>query len=289
LSPRAFAPLLLACFALSGATSLTFEIVWTRLLGHVFGSTTLALSTVLAAFMAGLALGSALGGRVADRLRFDPLWAYAACEAGIAALALAIPPLVQGTPEANAWLWLRLGDAPTILALARFAICAGLLLAPTTLMGATLPILARVRVRTGADLDRAGGRVGGLYAVNTAGGMIGAYAAGFWGLYALGLRDLNGLAATGALAVAGLASLLALARRGATAAPAMAERAAPPDARDSVPPVVSPADARLVLVAYAASGALAMALEVLFFRSLALVLGSASQSYTLCSRCSCSA
>src|SRR5262249_47417686 len=57
------------CFVLSGATGLIYEVLWARMLGLVFGATTLAVSTVLAAFMGGLALGSALAGKFAQRIR----------------------------------------------------------------------------------------------------------------------------------------------------------------------------------------------------------------------------
>src|SRR4030095_7047969 len=72
-----------ACFILSGATGLIYEVLWVRLLGLVFGGTTLAVSTVLAAFMGGLALGSALAGRGAARLK-RPLRFYGLAEIGIA-------------------------------------------------------------------------------------------------------------------------------------------------------------------------------------------------------------
>src|SRR3990172_11029602 len=165
--------LLLLCFFLSGASGLCLEVVWVRQLTHVFGSTTLAISTVLAPFMGGLALGSWLGGRYADRTRRGALASYALCELGIAACALAIPLVLGGYPEANAWLWRRLGDSPTLLALARFALSGLVLVAPTTLMGATLPILARHVVRTRADFGVLGRRVGTLYAANTAGAVFG--------------------------------------------------------------------------------------------------------------------
>jgi spermidine synthase len=71
------------CFILSGATGLIYEILWARMLGLVFGATTLAVSTVLAAFMGGLALGSALAGRLAPRLK-KPVSAYGWMEIGIA-------------------------------------------------------------------------------------------------------------------------------------------------------------------------------------------------------------
>src|SRR5262245_44190829 len=95
---------LLACFFLSGASGLVFEMVWTRLLTLVFGSTTLAVSTVLTAFMGGLGLGSYVAGRMADRLR-DPVRAYAAAEAAVGVYALAVPSLVTFYPALNRWLW----------------------------------------------------------------------------------------------------------------------------------------------------------------------------------------
>src|SRR5262245_53561853 len=81
---------ILICFFLSGASGLVLEVVWTRELTLVFGSTTLAISTVLSVFMGGLALGSWLMGRLADRVA-DRLRAYALAEAGVGLYALAVP------------------------------------------------------------------------------------------------------------------------------------------------------------------------------------------------------
>src|SRR6266511_5972743 len=78
------------CFVFSGATGLIYEVLWARMLGLVFGATTLAVSTVLAAFMGGLALGSALAGRVGAKIR-RPVRAYGLLEIGIALYALAVP------------------------------------------------------------------------------------------------------------------------------------------------------------------------------------------------------
>src|SRR5512138_462770 len=99
----------LSCFFLSGASGLILELLWTRMLTLVFGSTTLAVSTVLTAFMGGLGLGSFLAGRVADRLR-EPVRAYAAAEATIGLYALLVPAVVGHYPQLNLWLWDTLGD-----------------------------------------------------------------------------------------------------------------------------------------------------------------------------------
>src|SRR5258706_10867048 len=68
----AFPVALGVCFFLSGAGSLVLEVVWTRLLRLVFGTTTLAISTILVAYMSGLGLGGLLGGRLVARAREDP-------------------------------------------------------------------------------------------------------------------------------------------------------------------------------------------------------------------------
>src|SRR5436190_9856401 len=104
----------LACFFLSGASGLILELLWTRMLTLVFGSTTLAVSTVLTAFMGGLGLGSYLAGRLADRLR-DPLRAYALAEAAIGAYALLVPLVVGAYPHLNQVLWLHFGDRYALL------------------------------------------------------------------------------------------------------------------------------------------------------------------------------
>ena len=78
-------------FFLSGASALVYELVWQRLLNLVFGVSTLSVSSVLAAFMGGLAVGGLLFGRWADRTR-NPLRLYAGVEAAIGLTALLVPP-----------------------------------------------------------------------------------------------------------------------------------------------------------------------------------------------------
>src|SRR3954467_9948774 len=96
--------LLRACFFLSGASGLVFEMVWTRMLTLVFGSTTLAVSTVLTAFMGGLGLGAFLAGKFADRLK-NPARTYAFVEASVGLYALLVPWVISFYPGLNRWLW----------------------------------------------------------------------------------------------------------------------------------------------------------------------------------------
>lgn len=258
-------------FFCSGASSLLFQALWTRMLHHAFGATSLAMSTVLSAFMGGLGLGAYLFGRRAARLR-SPLVAYALCELGVAACALAIPPLVQSDgPLAlvNALMRRELGAGSVAFMLARFACVLPLLLVPTTLMGGTLPLLAQ-HFAVG-DARTASARVGRLYALNTAGAVAGTVLSSFVLMPMLGLAATN-LVAIG-INVALAAAILALAWR----SPARV------DARpaERVSPVAHGSPRRLALVAFAVSGACAMAYEVVWSRALALALGSSLQAFAL--------
>src|SRR5262249_25725601 len=154
-----------------------FEGVWTRELTLVFGSTALAMSTVLSVFMGGLALGSWLAGRLADRLT-DRLRAYALAEAGVGLYALLLPVVLPGCPALNAGMARLLGGSPVALSLARFVAAALLLLVPTTLMGATLPILSRHFVSPDGR-SPISSTVGKLYSINTFGAVVGTFLGGF--------------------------------------------------------------------------------------------------------------
>ena len=88
--------LLLLCFLLSGFAALLYQTVWTREFAFVFGTSELAVATVLAAYMAGLAGGAALAGRLAHRVR-RPVLAYGMLELGIALSALAVPMGVRAS------------------------------------------------------------------------------------------------------------------------------------------------------------------------------------------------
>jgi spermidine synthase len=279
--------IIFACFFLSGASGLVFEMIWTRELGLIFGSTTLAIATVLSAFMGGLALGSHLGGRFAARLR-DPLAAYALCEAGIGLYALSIPFSLAAYPHLNAFLFRALGNHHVALSLLRFSATAALLLLPTTLMGATLPLLSQFLVRHKSARTVAGAAVhiGALFALNTTGAVAGTFLSGFVLLPLIGISKTN---AAAALVNLSLATAVLLARRRLAAAPDPAPDVPDaPDAADAAAPgAAEPLAApttfmrRAAVLAYAVSGGVAMVYQVLWTRALAIVLGSSVYSFTL--------
>ena len=177
-----------ACFFLSGLAALLYQTAWLRQFSLVFGTSELAVATVLAAYMGGLALGSALAGRYAGRVT-RPILVYGLLEAGIALSALAVPLLLLA---ARALYAAMLGDQPAPPDAATFGqplfylLVAFVVLAiPTGFMGATLPLLIRYAVRTDREV---GPRVALLYAINTAGAVCGTVAAAFVLLPALGLN-----------------------------------------------------------------------------------------------------
>ncbi len=196
------APLILLLFTLSGVSGLVYELVWIRLFSHLLGGTSYAISTVLAAFMGGLALGSRFYGPRADRTE-RPLLLYAKLELGIAVLGGLIYLLLLGAPGVYA----RVGGAlpAPALALLRVLIAGALLLPPTFLMGGTLPVLSRVIV---TRRDRLGRGLGLLYAVNTFGAVLGCFLAGFVLIAAFGLGVSTLLAVLLNLLIAGAAWLL---------------------------------------------------------------------------------
>src|SRR5262245_23730552 len=166
---------LLAALACSGFAGLVYEIAWTRLLTLHLGHTTAAISTVTAAFMSGLGIGGALGGRIAPRLNTrDALRAYALLEAVVVLSAMSIPRILSLLVPVFAWAYGEAGGA-SVFSIVRIACAFALLFVPSVALGATFPIAVRVAV---ASATRPGGPAGRLYGANTAGAAIGSLAAG---------------------------------------------------------------------------------------------------------------
>src|SRR5215510_3938161 len=161
--------ILYVIFFLSGATGLVYEVIWVRLTGIVFGNTSLAISTVLSAFMAGLALGSWKLGRRADSVA-NPLRMYGLLEIGIG-ISAALVPLVFRALDSFYWaIEPSVASIPGGSGLIRFGSSFIILLTPTFLMGGTLPVLTRFFTERIDEVER---KVGVLYALNTFGAAAG--------------------------------------------------------------------------------------------------------------------
>lgn len=175
---------ILLCFFASGMSGLVYQVVWVRELVLVFGATTFAVSTVLTAFMGGLALGSFYFGRRSEKVT-RPLRLYGLLEIGIGVYGLAVPFIFAVLPSIYhpIWQWLQLSFFA--LSIVRFLFAILVLILPTALMGATLPILSSYYAR---DSRRIGLRVGSLYSLNTFGAVFGAAATGFLLIPMLGMH-----------------------------------------------------------------------------------------------------
>ena len=193
---------IVAVFVLSGAAGLVYEVVWARQLVLVFGNTTQAVSVILTGYFGGMAAGSYLGGRLADRLR-APLLLYGLLEILVAAVALATPATFLLVHDAYRGAYGTLQSAPAVLTLIRFVLCLLALGPATLLMGATLPTLTRYLTQYAGQLHVAFGR---LYAANTLGAVMGSAVSG---LVLIELLGLAGAVRAGA-ACSALAGIIAL-------------------------------------------------------------------------------
>ncbi len=177
---------------LSGFAGLVYEIVWIKRAALAFGSSSLALATVLAVFFIGLGLGSFAFGHLARRAQ-RPLYWCAALEGLLAANGLLNPVLFGWAESAfgalyNTWPL----DSVGLTAL-RAALIALVLLPPTLLMGGTLPLFVRQLVR---DPARISASIGAIYGINTLGATLGCAATGFGLLPWVGLNAATWMAAT---------------------------------------------------------------------------------------------
>ncbi len=175
--------LVLFLFFFSGFSALIYEIVWIKWFGYVFGITIYAVTTVVASFMAGLALGSYLFGRYIDRKK-NPLKTYILLEIGIGLYAVLFPFIISGTNSIYITLSKYLQFSLFVHSLGLFVLGFLLLLVPTVFMGATLPVMVKFMVR---KLEHVGGNVGDLYSLNTYGGAAGVLVSAFILIPNLGL------------------------------------------------------------------------------------------------------
>ena len=160
-------------FFLSGASALVYQLLWLRLLGLVFGVTVHAASTVWAAFMAGLALGSILAGVAGDRVRRPLAW-FGVTEILTGLTAVLTPTAIEALQSTFVSLAPSLPHMGAASVAPRFAMAFAVLIVPTVLMGATMPLVVRSSAFSGSLL---GSRAGALYAANTAGAIAGTLSA----------------------------------------------------------------------------------------------------------------
>ena len=263
--------IVLALFFCSGASALVYEVLWSKFLTQMFGSTIYAQTVVLAAFMGGLAIGNRLFGRWADGLR-RPLKAYGCLEIAIGIYALLFPMFDQAVNRLFVVLGTLLITHNGWLLALKGLLSAVLLLGPTILMGGTLPLLAAWLQKFYSDPGRRSAR---FYSVNSLGAVLGSALAGFWLVQTFGMIRTLQVAALTNLIIGVLAMMLG--RKGFEEVVSNAE----PVATTGEPPMVDPGTLRRAGLIVALTGGVSMGLEVLASRSSGLIFGPSLQSFAV--------
>ncbi|NRA31339.1 MAG: fused MFS/spermidine synthase, partial [Parvularculaceae bacterium] len=259
-----------ACFFFSGFAALIYQAAWLKKLGVLFGTSHIAVATVLAAYMGGLAMGAGLAAKFIDRVN-RPVFTYGILEAVIGVSAVLVPLALTG---AQGLLVLLFGNQPEPVSadgawqslyylLATFLV----LVIPTAAMGATLPLLSRYAI---TEDEQVGPRIGLLYGVNTMGAVLGALAAGFIFLPQLGLYGALFVGAFVNLIVFGIAVILS-----------RTAKARDNDKGPSVPAASTAPSFHWVLPVMLVSGAVSFTLEVLWTRLLSHVFGGTVYAFSI--------
>jgi len=258
--------LLAVLFFCSGASALIYQVIWLRKLGLVFGVTVFAASTVWASFMSGLAIGSLLAGRVADRVRRPLLW-FAAAELLIGVSALMTPGALALLQQWYVSFYGAAAQHPALVTLTRVVMTLAVLFVPTVLMGATLPLVIKSSL---VKAEQLGPRLGLLYGTNTAGAIVGTLIAGLLLIPTFGMSTSLVAAAALNVAVALVAGAMAFLWPVRPAPAAADDPGAAPEGvlADDLPRRVR----LLVLAVFTLSGFASLAIEVIWFRVVVLLI-----------------
>jgi spermidine synthase len=264
-------------FLLSGFTSLVLQVVWSKSLALLLGSTLHAMSTVVAVFLGGLALGAYLAGRLARRVT-RPLSLYGWMEVGVGAYAFASLPILRALDPPITAAYSQLGPESPIYLAVRIALAALLLLPPTVLMGATLPFLVSWATRAGTPFGRSLGR---LYGLNTLGAVLGSATAGFALIPSLGLSATTRVVGGVALLLGAL--LVWIGRRREHERPIETDANSGHGAAGEATAggIESGKRRALAAIVFGLSGAVALVLEISWARIFALIYGSSVYSFAL--------
>ena len=262
-------------FFFSGFAALIYETVWTRYLGLVFGGSHLAVTTVLAVFMTGLAAGSYVIGRKVDS-RQHLLRFFGLLELGTAFFALVFAALMRLYPSVYVTLAQLAPESPLYLSCIRFSFAALAIIAPTVLMGGTLPVISAFSTRI---MKGAGIRLSFLYGFNTIGAVSGRAVTGFFMLrhFSMGMTlasavIVNILVGLSAIIMDRYAVQESGEDQGSTTTPDIDGESLEADLQFPC---------KLVLWGIGVSGFCAMGYEVLWNRILSIAIGASSYGLTI--------
>ena len=252
----------LICFFLSGFAGLIYEVTWIRQSALLFGSTTFAVSAVLAVFFFGLAIGAYLFGRIGQQTP-RPLTLFAHIEIGLALLALITPFTFDLADLLYGIAYRNLTDYTIFLFSTRLILVAFVILPSTILMGGTLPLFCRQYAH---DNNKIAHSVGLLYGINTLGAALGCAATGFILLPNLGLRGAIWIGVFGNLLSGLIVRSLSI-------------------AQNEIPPTQTQTDSsperKAIFILFFAVGFVALGAEVIWTRYLGLLINNTVYTYTL--------
>ncbi len=261
------------CFLLSGFLGLVYEIIWIRKLGLIFGNTIFAITTVLAVFFGGLAIGSFIFGRF-SRYTNNPIKVYAILELAIGIFAFLFPSLLKFFGWFYGSFYNYIYQNFFALTLIRFILFSILLIFPTTMMGGTLPMLSKYFIH---HKESIGSKIGVLYAINTFGATLGAFISGFYFIRTIGVDSTNYMAGTLNIIIALIAYLL-----GRKIAPSSSINIA--KLRESIR-IIHDENIKLKLsgipICFFLSGFASIGYEIVWTRYLSLPLANTRYTYTI--------
>jgi spermidine synthase len=267
--------IILLLFFLSGALALIYEVVWARMMTHVFGSTALAVGTVLAAYMCGMAVGAWRIGKRADH-HPNCLRLYARLEIGIAVMAIGSHFLLHQLGLAHHLIYQWVGSSAIAFAGMRFLLAFALVMAPTVLMGATLPVLTRFLSRRQVLV---GINISTLYAINTFGAVSGVLLTGFFLIGRYGIHVPVYIAVIGNLVIGLIALVISsgYSTNSPESKPVVSETSGKEDEGAAL---LGRPTYRIILFGLGLSGFTSFAYEIYWTRSLVFILGNSTYALT---------
>ena len=200
--------IVLGVFTVSGFCSLVYEVLWTRVLSLVIGSSVYAFTVMLATFLLGIGLGSILFAPFVDRRKNPLLW-FAVFEALIGFASLVSIILYRKLPFIFYGLHETYGERFWLFLIIEFSLCALLMIIPTLSMGAIFPLVGKIMSRATTTVGKS---IGDVYFYNTTGAIFGSFVGGFILMPLLGVQK-------GVILIAGINILLAIILIYATFAP----------------------------------------------------------------------
>ncbi|MFL2859625.1 MAG: fused MFS/spermidine synthase [Pontiellaceae bacterium] len=254
-------------FYFSGIAALTYEVLWVRHLGLIFGNTVYAAATVMMTYMFGLAIGSHYAGKLASLIK-KPVKVFGFLEIATALYALSIPYIFDFIQYSYRFAAVNISDSIFFLTFVRVLLALILLLIPTAMMGATLPVLAKGFLN---KIDHFGSRLGLLYGINTLGAVSGVLLAGFLFIPKFGMNISNLIAVSLDLLVGIIA----------VGTSYFYENKLHTNINKPISIVRKRTKlANWLLISVGISGFISLAMEIIWFRALILIFGSTTYSFS---------